>query len=83
MQKIGYELITLFAVGLFLLIVVGVQCYFGKVYTRGREGFQWHNKSFVSRGEAPLIFWSIIGLQSIIGLALVAASIVEVYARLH
>jgi hypothetical protein len=82
MQEITYELIVVFIVGLFLLVVVGVQFYLGKVYTRGRRDFQWHQKSVVSKEEAPLVFWSIIGLQFVIGLALVLVSGVEAVDRL-
>jgi hypothetical protein len=82
-QELTYELFVFFGIGCFLLVVVGVQYYIGKVYTRGGNGEQWHNKSVVSREEAPHIFWSIIGLQFIIGVALVLVSVVEIYDRLY
>ena len=83
MNEITYDLIITFAVGLFLFLVVGVQLYFGKVYTKGGRGTKWHKKSIVSREEAPNIFWIIIGLQSLIGFALVLISGIEILNRLY
>lgn len=74
MNGISPEFYFMFGVGIFLLLVVGIQLYFNKVYTRGRRGFKWHEKSFISKEEAPVTFWVIIGLQSLIGLGLIILS---------
>jgi hypothetical protein len=82
-QEVGYELIVIPIVGILLIFIAGTQYKVGKVYTRGGHETKWHKKAFVSREEAPLIFWIIIGLQSILGLALVLVSGSEIINRLY
>ena len=82
MKSIPYDLIIPCGVGVLLLVVVGVQYYFGKVYTRGKRGVKWHDKPFVSREEAPYLFWTIIVLQFIIGTALTVIFGIASYRQL-
>jgi hypothetical protein len=82
MENITFDVVIIFALGLLLLIVAGVQYSAGKVYTRAGRGLKWNKKSVVSRNEAPHLFWIIIGLQFIIGLALTLVSAAEIYNRL-
>ncbi len=81
-EVITYDLICIFAFGLFLLFVAGIQHYFGKVYTRGRANIKWHDKMFVSKEEAPYVYWIIIGLQFLIGVIFILASVIELYNRI-
>ncbi len=55
-KSLPYDLILPFGVGVFLLVVAGVQYHFGKVYTRGGRGIKWHSKTFVTKEETPIIF---------------------------
>ena len=71
------EFYFMFGFGVFLIFIVIVQLQYNKVYTRGRRGFKWNEKSFVSKEEAPGTFWTIIVLQTIVGLGLVLLSAVE------
>jgi len=82
LKTIPYDLIIPFCVGVCLLLVAGVQYHYGKVYTRGGRGTKLHEKPFVTKEEAPGHFWTIIGLQSVIGIALMAICGIQLYQQL-
>ncbi len=77
-----HQIYFMLGIGIFLMLIVVLQLHFNKVYTRGRHGFKWHEKQFVSQEEAPGTFWTIIGLQGLLGLCLTLLSCIELYKRL-
>ena len=82
MKPITGDLIFALVLGLLLLVAVGLQYHFKKVYTRGGRGIKWHDKIFVSKEEAPYQFWIIIGAQFLVGIVLTLVSSAEIYHRL-
>ena len=79
METITHKEILPFVLGAILLLAVGIQIYFGKVYTRGRANLKWHEKKVISSKEARYRFWIILGLQFVIGLFFVLPLGIEIF----